>query len=162
MERKDSREPVEIEFGCINPRSISDDHYVPAQDEKYIDGELIATRKVCGQAAGGRRRIIQHTRNRPDQMTIDDPKRRDASNRRERQDFRRSLLPRFSSANDLFLLSQVVSTCDSIFYFLTSVRFGSKADMCGALAYVRFGPKADVTLVATRLENSSCCWAPLS
>ena len=36
-----------------------------------------------------------------------------------------------------------------------------KADMCSARGYVRFGPKADITLVAARLENSSCRSAPL-
>ena len=58
MQRKDPRESVEIEFRCINPRSISDDHYVAAQDEKYINGELVATRKVCRQAAGRGWRIV--------------------------------------------------------------------------------------------------------
>jgi len=31
----------------------------------------------------------------------------------------------------------------------TNVRFGSKADMCGALADVRFGPEADILVIPT-------------
>ena len=46
MKGEDARETVKIKLRCINSRSISDDHYVAAQDEKYIDRELIAMRKI--------------------------------------------------------------------------------------------------------------------
>jgi len=35
--------------------------------------------------------------------------------------------------------------CD---FLVGNVRFGSKADMCGATAYVRFGPRADISVEA--------------
>jgi hypothetical protein len=46
VQRIDAGEPVKIKPCRINLRSISDDHYVAAQDEKYIDSKLIAARKV--------------------------------------------------------------------------------------------------------------------